>query len=118
MDCIKIENIKLYAYHGCLEEEAKIGTDYRVDIKVWVDLSKSSRSDELSDTVDYMQLNAIVKEQMQIRSKLLEHVSKRILDCIFQRIPMVRKAKVSVAKINPPIAGNVEKVTIALWRKR
>jgi len=109
---IKLKNIKIYAYHGCLVEEKKIGSDYRVDLKVKADLTKSSDSDRLADTVDYVHLNHIVKEEMAIRSKLLEHAAERILIRILKEIPLVEKATVDVSKINPPIGGNVEMVTI------
>jgi len=118
MGIIKVENIRIYAFHGCLIEEGKIGSDYRVDVKVKADLSKSSKSDELSDTVDYVHLNKIVKEEMAIRSKLLEHVVDRILHRIIDELPMVTKCNVSVSKINPPIGGNVEKVTVIRNKKR
>lgn len=118
MGKIQVNNIKLYAYHGCLDEEAKIGSEYRVDLTIKADLKKSAKTDELSDTVDYVHLNYIVKEEMAIRSKLLEEVAQRILNRIFNEIPMVKKAKVAVAKINPPIGGNVEEVVIILTKKR
>ena len=118
MGKIQVNNIKLYAYHGCLEEEAKIGSWYRVDIEVEGDLSKSSRTDELSDTIDYVHLNAIVKEEMSVRSKLLEEVGQRILDRFFDEISMLEKGTVSVAKINPPIGGNVQEVVVILEQSR
>ncbi|MHB1147537.1 MAG: dihydroneopterin aldolase, partial [Lutibacter sp.] len=34
MGIIKLKNIRVYAYHGCLLEEGKIGSDYRVDVSV------------------------------------------------------------------------------------
>ncbi|QXP71946.1 dihydroneopterin aldolase [Polaribacter sp. R2A056_3_33] len=118
MGIIQVNNIKLYAFHGCLDEEAKIGSEYTVDLEIKANLKKSSRTDELADTVDYVHLNLIVKEEMAIRSKLLEEVAQRILDRIFKEISRVKKAKVSVAKINPPIGGNVEEVVIILTEKR
>ena len=118
MGIIQVNNIKLYAYHGCLDEEAKIGSEYKVDVEVKADLRKSAKSDDLLDTVDYVHLNHIVKEEMAIRSKLLEEVAQRILDRFFKEIRMIRRAKVSVAKINPPIGGNVEEVVIILTKKR
>jgi dihydroneopterin aldolase len=118
MGVIQVNNIKLYAYHGCLEEEAKIGSEYRVDVSVKANLKKSSITDELIDTVDYVHLNHIVKQEMAVRSKLLEEVVKRILNRIFKELSMVEKAKVSVAKLNPPIDGNVEEVVVILTKKR
>ncbi|WP_218597812.1 dihydroneopterin aldolase [Polaribacter sp. NJDZ03] len=118
MGIIQVNNIKLYAFHGCLDEEGKIGSEYSVDVEIKANLKKSSKTDELADTVDYVHLNRIVKEEMAIRSKLLEEVAQRILDRTFKEIPMVKKAKVAVAKINPPIGGNVEEVVIILTKKR
>gem|GEM_PF-500899 len=66
MGKIKLNNIRVYAQHGCLKEESVIGSDYRVDLKVKTDLSRPSSTDNLSDTVDYVHLNAIVKEEIII----------------------------------------------------
>ena len=118
MGIIKVENIRVFSYHGCLKEETKIGSDYRVDLEVKADLSASAVSDQLSDTVDYVLLNKIVVEEMAQASKLLETVAKRILDRIFNEDPLVIKATVSVSKLNPPIGGDVEAVTIKMTRKR
>lgn len=108
----------MYAHHGCLEEETIIGSDYQVDVVVSANLKQASLSDSLTDTVDYVHINHIVKEEMGIPSKLLEHVGRRILDRIFKEIPIVHKVEVAVSKINPPIGGDVEKVTIVLKSKR
>ena len=118
MGIIKVQNIQVYAYHGCLVEEGKIGSDYRVDVSVKANLQLSAKTDSLKDTVDYVHINRIVKEEMAIRSKLLEHVAKRILDRIFLEISIAGEATVEVSKINPPIGGNVEKVTIEMTLKR
>lgn len=118
MGKIKVENIRVYAHHGCLPEETIIGSEYLVDVLVNANLKKASKSDDLVDTVDYVHINKIVKEEMKVPSKLLEHVGKRILSRIFSEIPMVKKAEVSVSKINPPIGGDVEKVTVVLKEKR
>jgi len=118
MGVIKVKNIRVYAYHGCLDEEGKIGSEYRVDLTVKADLKKSALSDKLNDTVDYVHLNKIVKEEMAIRSKLLETVANKILERILQEIPLVQKATVDVSKINPPIGGNVAMVTIKMAKER
>ena len=118
MGIIKVENIRIYAHHGCLPEETIIGSDYRVDLKVNANLLPSAESDALEDTVDYVLLNAIVKEEMAKPCKLLETVAKRILTQIFTKDERVTKATVSINKINPPIGGDVEMVTIKLTERR
>ena len=103
MEEIILKNIRVYACHGCLAEEGIIGSDYRVDLKVYADLKKAIQTDELIDTVDYVHLNKIVKEEMAIRAKLLENVAGRISDRIFSELPLVQKLKLKIAKVNPPI---------------
>ncbi len=118
MGKITVSNIRVYAYHGCLKEESIIGSDYRVDIEVFADLSKAAVSDNIYDTVDYVLINHIVKEEMSIKSKLLEHVAQRILDRIFLESLLINSAEVTVSKINPPINGDVEIVSINLQLSR
>ena len=118
MGIIKLQNIRTFSFHGCLEEESKIGSDYRVDLEIKTDLRKSAVSDDLNDTVDYVLLNHIVVEEMAIRSKLLEHVANRIIIRIFKEIASVSRISLSVSKLNPPIGGDVEAVTIEMEEYR
>ncbi|MGA1226390.1 MAG: dihydroneopterin aldolase [Tamlana sp.] len=118
MGIIKVENIRVFSYHGCLKEETKIGSDYRVDLEVEANLQTSAKTDKLSDTVDYVFLNRIIKEEMAIASHLLETVAKRILNRIFNEDKLVKKATVWVSKLNPPIGGDVARVTIKMTKKR
>ena len=118
MGIIKLKNIRTYSYHGGLIEEGKIGSDYTVNLEVKTDLRKSSITDNLSDTVDYVLLNRIVVEEMAIRSDLLEHVAHRIIMRIFEEVPEISRIIVAVSKINPPIGGDVEAVTIEMEEYR
>ena len=118
MGIIKLKNIRTFSYHGCLIEEGKIGSDYKVDLEIKTDLRRSSLSDNLSDTVDYVLLNQIVVEEMAIRSHLLEHVANRIMTRIFEEVASVSRIIVAVSKINPPIGGDVEAVTIEMEEHR
>ena len=118
MGVIKVENIRVFAHHGCLKEETKIGSDYRVDLEVEANLQTSAKTDKLSDTVDYVFLNKIVREEMSRPAYLLETVGKRILERILNEDKIVQKATVWVSKLNPPIGGDVEKVTIKMTDER
>jgi dihydroneopterin aldolase len=118
MGIIKLKNIRTYSYHGCLIEEGKIGSDYAVDLEVKTDLRKSSISDNLEDTVDYVLLNRIVEEEMAIRSNLLEHVAHRIIKRIFDEVAAISRITLAVSKLNPPIGGDVEAVTIEMEEYR
>jgi len=118
MGTIKLKNIRTFSYHGCLVEESKIGSDYVVNLEIKTDLRKSAVSDKLADTVDYVLLNRIVVEEMGIRSELLEHVAHRIIKRIFDEIAAVSRIVLAVSKVNPPIGGDVEEVTIEMEEYR
>lgn len=118
MGIIRVNTIRVHAWHGCLKEESIIGSEYTVDVELQTDLKKSSQTDSLQDTVDYVHVHQIVKEEMAIKSKLLEHVAQRILDRFFTELEPLEKAQVAVSKINPPIGGDVASVTIVMEQSR
>ena len=89
MGLIKVLGIKLYAYHGCMIEESKIGSDYEVDVVLNSDITLASKSDSLEDTIDYVAVNRIVTEEMAVRSKLLEHVVWRIIHRMTECYPEI-----------------------------
>lgn len=118
LETIQLQNIRIYAFHGCLPEEAKIGSEYRIDLSVKANLKKAAKTDNLHDTVDYVHLNKIVKDEMAVRSKLLEHVAERILSRVVREMKLVEKITVKVSKINPPLNGDVESVGVELTKER
>jgi dihydroneopterin aldolase len=115
---ICLKNVRIYAHHGCLSEEEILGSDYLVQLSVRASLETSCLSDNLDDTVDYVALNSIIKEEMAIRAKLLETVAKRINDRVLKQHPQVSAVTVAVAKMNPPIGGDVELVEVQLTTTR
>ena len=118
MGIIRVEDIRCYAYHGCMDEEGVIGSDYSVYVEVNTDLTLSSKTDKLADTVDYVAISRIVQEQMAIRSKLIEHVAQRILDQLLTELPTIEEALVVVVKHKAPIQGDVQRVSVEMRAKR
>ena len=111
---IIIEGIKLYAHHGCMDEEAVVGGNYIVDVIIEANLDKPSKTDKLNDTIDYVTVYEIVKKEMAVRSKLIEHAAKRIHTRLKKKFLKSEKIEVRVTKLNPPITGEVEKVSVVL----
>ena len=114
MGKVYVENIRVYAHHGCLPEETLIGSDYRIDVLVVGDLTVSAVSDNLEDTIDYVGVCNCVKEEMAIPSKLLERVAERIIKRVLDLSAVVSEVTVKVSKINPPIGGHVESVAVEM----
>jgi 7,8-dihydroneopterin aldolase/epimerase/oxygenase len=111
---INIEGIKLYGYHGCLEEEAKIGGNYVVDVYMTTDFSKAAETDDLSKTIDYCAIYEISKKEMAIRSKLIEQVCDRIFRSIRTQFKTITHLHVKVTKLLPPMNGDVENVSVEI----
>jgi dihydroneopterin aldolase len=112
--CINIEGIKLYGYHGCLEEEARIGGHYIVDVYMTTDFTEAVKTDDLTNTIDYCAVYEICKAEMAIRSKLIEHVCQRIYNRISHTFPPLQTVHVRVTKLVPPMNGDVEKVSVEI----
>ncbi len=104
---ISIEGIRCYAFHGCMEEEGVIGGEYLVDVIITKNLLRSLESDDLKDTVDYVMVSDVVREQMSIRSKLIEHVGGRIMKILHQNTPGIKSIDLKIKKMRPPVNGDV-----------
>jgi dihydroneopterin aldolase len=97
-----------------MEEEARIGGHYVVDVGIDTDFSKAAASDELSETVDYCAVQRIVEEEMAIRSKLIEHVGQRIFSRIYKELQDIQQLRVEIHKLSPPIDGDTQEVSIVI----
>lgn len=111
---ISIEGVRLYAYHGCLEEEGKVGGEYIVDVYLQTDFMEAAQTDDLNLTIDYCTVFNICREEMAIRSKLIEHVCKRIYDKLQITFPRLLHTKVVVTKLLPPMHGPVDKTCVVI----
>jgi len=111
---IEVQGLRFYAYHGCMEEEARIGQNYRVDVVLEADLGPSAATDDLALTIDYCDVHRIVAHEMTQRSRLIEHVAGRIVQALRSELPLAQRVEVRVTKFAPPIDGDCEAVTVVL----
>ncbi len=114
MSVISIEGMEFFAYHGCFKEEQIIGTKFRCDLFLETDTTKAEQTDNLRDTVNYQEVYEMVKKEMAIKSKLLEHVGRRILHRVKQEYPQVTHARLKIRKLNPPLGGKMDFVGIEM----
>ena len=118
MAWIALEQMEFLAYHGCFTEEQVIGTRFMIDLYIETDTSKAELSDDLNDTINYQSVYKVVKNEMQIPSKLLEHLGRRILTSVFTRFPKISYAKIKISKLNPALGGKIGSVSVNLEEKR
>ena len=114
MGKIAIEGMEFFAYHGCFSEEQIIGTRFVVDLVLETDTRQAEASDKLSRTINYQEVYLVAKAQMIIKSNLLEHVGRRILDAVMAQFEQITHARIKIAKMNPPLGGKVGSVSITL----
>lgn len=118
MATITIDNMRFYAHHGCFEQERAIGTHFRVDLGFVADTSRAEQSDNIADTVNYLSVYQTVKSEIEQPSNLLEHVARRICDAVLRQYPAVASVEVRVSKLNPPLGGQMDSVSVALAASR
>lgn len=111
---IEIENMEFYAHHGCYKEEQVVGNVFRVSFRMEVDMEKAVLSDQVSDSVNYLDVYETIREQMAVTSHILEHVAHRILEAVKERFPALLSASVKVSKMNPPLGGQAESVSVSM----
>lgn len=118
MGLIHLSDMEFYAYHGCFKEEQVAGNWFMVDLTMKTNMDKASKTDSIKDTLNYQAAYLLVKQQMAIKSHLLEHVANRILDALFKEFALLEFAKVKVAKMNPPMGGRMKSVSVELEMTR
>jgi dihydroneopterin aldolase len=114
MGIIQIENMEFYSFHGHFREERIVGNRFLVNLEIETDMSAPSQSDNLKDAVNYQRAYEIVKQQMEIKSYLLENIAGRILDALYAEMSGIRRATVKVSKLNPPMGGKIGSVSVTM----
>ena len=118
MGKIYLNDMEFYGFHGCFLEEKIVGTNFRVDLVFETNTRKAEQTDQIEDTVSYLDVYQAIKREMKISSNLLEHLAERILQTIFCQYPEISEARIKVSKLNPPLGGKLESVSVELERKR
>ena len=115
MGLIKLNNMEFFAYHGHFEEETKVGNYFIANLELKSDTQKAESSDCLEDALNYVDIYNLVSQEMDIPSKLIEHVARRIMDSLYAQYPdQILHAKLELKKMNPPLGAKMESVSITL----
>ncbi|MCQ2206915.1 MAG: dihydroneopterin aldolase [Paludibacteraceae bacterium] len=118
MSTIKLQGMKFHSLHGALPVESIIGNDFVVNISMDADTTKAETTDDLNGTINYAEVYDLVKAEMAIPSKLIEHVAYRIRKSLIEHFPEIEKLEVEVQKQRPPVNGEVTYASITLNYER
>jgi len=93
----------MYAYHGVDPAEQTIGTYFTLDLEITTNFLKAMSDDNISGTVNYAEVYETIRKEMQVPSKLMEHVARRILQALFEEFPLIEAIRLRILKENPPV---------------
>ena len=111
---ITLDRMHFYAHHGVLPQERRVGNEFEVTLRLCYPIADATVSDNLADTLNYAEAYDIVAAEMAVPSQLLENVAGRIIKSLTSRFPLIKGGKVTVAKITPPITGEMASVAISV----
>lgn len=118
-DEIRIAGIHTFGHHGVFEQERVDGQDFYVDLILRLDLSKASRNDALSDTIDYGAVcDLVVAEVSGPPVSLIEKLAGQIGDLLLARYPLLKSVLVTVHKPQAPVKAEVLDIAVTIERAR
>ena len=124
---IFLDTLRFFAHHGVGEQETVVGNEFTVSLRLQVDIRRAAETDDVADTVSYADVHTAVKAEMDIPSKLLEHVCGRIINRLFHDFPQIEECPRSeeieeitlkLAKRNPPMGADIEAAGVEICQRR
>ena len=113
---VLLENMEFYARHGCFDLERKVGMRFLVDLQVETPENGAAAADDIEGVVDYLALYRVVKEQMELPSKVIENVAHRIVEAVYDAFPQIDEVTVKVSKVAPSLGGKVGLASVILTK--
>lgn len=107
---ISLKDLKFYAFHGVMAQEAMVGNEFVVDVNIRIEAGRleamvKEGEEDLNRTISYADIFDIIKKEMDVRSQLLETVAIRIADILQKTFPQIIEGKIRITKVTPPISG-------------
>ena len=111
---ILLKNVLFFAHHGVAPQETVTGNEFYINLRLKTDFKHAAVTDELDDTISYADIYAILKQEMEIPSKLLEHVCGRIATRLFQEFPGIEEIEIKLSKRNPPMGADIDSAGVEM----
>ena len=117
MNCqtfIRIEKLRIRAFHGVLPQERQVGGDFTVTLRIGYPWQRAMESDDVADTLDYAAVYRLVRSEMAVPSQLLEHVAGRITKALLRQYPLITTIDLWLTKVTPPMGADCEGAGVEL----
>ncbi len=118
-DCIRIVNMTFYGHHGVEESERELGGRFAVDVELHLDLEAAGATDDLSQTVDYKAVYALVREVEGARNyELVEALAHDVAEGILGNFDRIEEVVVRVRKQSVPLGGLIDYTEAEIRRRK
>lgn len=117
MNCqtfIRIEKLRIRAFHGVLPQERQVGGDFTVTLRIGYPWQRAMESDDVADTLDYAAVYCLVNSEMAVPSQLLEHVAGRIVQALLRQFPVISSIDLWLTKVTPPMGADCDGAGVEL----
>lgn len=108
---IQINKLRIYACHGVLPQEQVVGQDFEVSLTIEIDYDGT---DSIDSTINYAEICALIKREMQTPSALIEHCATRIAAALRREFPTIKRGELTLAKLTPPMPFEVASVAVTV----
>ncbi|MGM0508908.1 MAG: dihydroneopterin aldolase [Fusobacteriota bacterium] len=117
MDKILLKNLKIYGYHGVLEEEKKLGQNFYIDLELFLDLQGAGKTDDLKETINYADIyNKVEHITKTNKYDLIETLAENIANSLLSEFTKIKNIRVNIKKPQAPIDGNFDHVGVEIYR--
>ena len=118
-DTIFLNGIEVKGRHGCTEFERQHAQLFVVDVELYLDLARASKSDDLGDTIDYVQVLSDIKKIVGGAPRnLIETVAQDICDILLRKYFLLDALKIVIHKPAPPVKEKFAGAAVQLVRSR
>ena len=118
-DRILVRGLQVFARHGVMPEEARLGQRFSIDVTAHLDLRPAGESEDLRKTVDYEALVRLAIETFTARRfSLIEAAAEAVAQAVLASFPTVERVEVEVRKPAAPIDAVFAYVGVAVERSR
>lgn len=95
---IYLNDLIFNGFHGVYPAEKKIGNTFKVDVRIQM-TPATKTIHQLEDTIDYVQVYALIQKIMAVPTPLLETIVANIADQILAVHPIAELVYVKITKL-------------------
>lgn len=103
---IFLRDVRLYARHGVAAQETVVGSEFAVDLRIGYNWERAMQTDDVRDTLSYADVYEVVKREMAVPSRLVEHVAWRVAEALGAAFPAITSIDLRLTKLNPPMGAD------------